>query len=94
MKNPKRTLREAASWADLSIIGIQFPVAIVIGYFFGRWLDRQLGTGPWLMAVFCLFGIIAGFINLFRIAAKAEADEGRREREGVGREEDGDHDGV
>lgn len=75
MKNRRRLLRQARTWADLSIIGIQFPVAIAIGFFWGRWLDRNLGTWPYLTAVFSLFGIIAGFMNLFRITAKAARDE-------------------
>jgi F0F1-type ATP synthase assembly protein I len=64
-------LRRARIWLDVSIIGIQFPVAIALGFFFGRWLDRSLGTAPWLTAVFSLFGIAAGFVNLFRITAQA-----------------------
>jgi len=72
-------LRDTASWLDLSIVGIQFPVAIALGYFWGRWLDRTLGTGPYLTAAFTLFGIVAGFVNLFRITAKAERDERERE---------------
>jgi len=60
---------------NVSIIGIQFPVAIAIGYFFGRWLDQQLGTSPYLMGLFTLFGIAAGFVNLFRIAAEASRSE-------------------
>jgi len=75
VKNRRRLLRQARTWADLSIIGIQFPVAIAIGFFWGRWLDRNLGTWPYLTAVFSLFGIVAGFINLFRITAKAARDE-------------------
>jgi ATP synthase protein I len=73
----KRTqeLRRARIWLDVSIVGIQFPVAIALGFFFGRWLDNQLGTAPWLMVVFSLFGIAAGFLNLFRITAKAGRDE-------------------
>ena len=73
----KRTkqLRRARIWLDVSIVGIQFPVAIALGFFFGRWLDNQLGTAPWLMLIFSLFGIAAGFLNLFRITAKASQDE-------------------
>jgi len=68
-------LRQARTWLDVSIVGIQFPVAIGLGYFFGRWLDGMFGTKPWCTAVFSLFGIIAGFINLFRITAQAGRDE-------------------
>jgi len=71
----QRQLRQARTWLDVSIVGIQFPVAIAIGFFWGRWMDRHLGTWPWLTAIFTLFGIVAGFVNLFRITAQAEQDE-------------------
>jgi F0F1-type ATP synthase assembly protein I len=74
-KKTKRALRGASTWLNVSIVGIQFPVAIAIGFFFGRWLDTQLGTAPWLMVVFTLFGIAAGFVNLFRITAQASRSE-------------------
>ena len=77
MAKGKKQLRRARIWLDVSIIGIQFPVAIVLGFFFGRWLDRHLGTQPWLTIVFSLFGIAAGFVNLFRITAQA----GRAEKQ-------------
>ena len=79
MARGTKQLRRARIWLDVSIIGIQFPVAIALGFFFGRWLDNQLGTGPWLMMVFSLFGIAAGFVNLFRITAQAGQAEKRIE---------------
>lgn len=77
----RRWLRQARTWADLSIVGIQFPVAIVIGYLWGRTMDRWFGTAPWLTIVFSIFGIAAGFLNLFRMTAKAARDEEALERE-------------
>jgi F0F1-type ATP synthase assembly protein I len=71
MGRGKKQLRRARLWLDVSVVGIQFPVAIAIGYFFGHWLDKQLGTDPWLTIIFALFGIAAGFVNLFRITAQA-----------------------
>ena len=70
MGRGKKQLRRARVWLDVSIVGIQFPVAIALGYFFGRWLDSQLGTHPWLTGLFSLFGIAAGFRNLVRLARK------------------------
>lgn len=67
--------RSATTWVNVSIVGIQFPVAIAIGYFFGRFVDGSLGTAPWLTLVFTLFGVIAGFVNLFRITAQASRSE-------------------
>ena len=74
-RKSKRAFRSASTWLNVSIVGIQFPVAIAIGFFFGRWLDGSLGTTPWLTLVFSLFGITAGFVNLFRITAQAAQSE-------------------
>jgi ATP synthase protein I len=79
--NGERRRRSAASLrriADASSLGLAFPIAIVIGYFFGRWLDGVLGTAPWMMAIFSVFGIAAGFLNAIRTAIR------------IGREEDQD----
>jgi len=75
MGRSKKQFRRARIWLDVSIVGIQFPVAIALGFFFGRWLDAQLGTHPWLTGIFSLFGIAAGFVNLFRITAQASRSE-------------------
>jgi F0F1-type ATP synthase assembly protein I len=80
MARRTKQLRRARIWLDVSIIGIQFPVAIALGYFFGRWLDGLFGTAPWLMIIFALFGIAAGFVNLFRITAQAGRAEQRIEK--------------
>ncbi len=86
----RRWLRSGSEWANLSIIGIQFPVAIVIGYLWGRGMDRLFGTYPWLTVIFSVFGIAAGFVNLFRIAARAGENEEREAREKKGDGESGD----
>ena len=100
-KTKGRGFRSASTWLNVSIVGIQFPVAIALGFFFGRWLDGSLGTTPWLTIVFSLFGIIAGFVNLFRITAQASQSEEDQFRPELGPiqvyppdddEEDDDHD--
>ncbi|MFV2072967.1 MAG: AtpZ/AtpI family protein [Thermoanaerobaculales bacterium] len=86
-----KQFRRASIWLDVSIIGIQFPVAIALGFFFGRWLDHQFGTWPWLTGVFSLFGISAGFLNLFRITAAAgRAEEKMNELEAAEAQEKND----
>ncbi|MGE5849367.1 MAG: AtpZ/AtpI family protein [Candidatus Methylomirabilota bacterium] len=52
--------------ARLSTIGVTLVAATAIGLAIGYGLDRLLGTGPWLTMLFALFGIVAGFLNLFR----------------------------
>jgi ATP synthase protein I len=49
-----------------------FPVSITIGAAFGYFLDRWLGTLPWLSAIFLGFGVAAAFVNLFRMLDKFE----------------------
>ena len=63
----KKNLRQAGNWLNASIVGIQFPVAMALGYFWGKWMDGVFGTEPWLTIIFSILGIIAGFVNLFRI---------------------------
>lgn len=75
MGRGKKQLRRARLWLDVSIVGIQFPVAIALGYFFGHWLDGLFNTGRWMTIIFALFGIAAGFVNLFRITAQASRAE-------------------
>ncbi|MEK6718746.1 MAG: AtpZ/AtpI family protein [candidate division NC10 bacterium] len=52
--------------ARLSTIGVSLVAATAIGLAIGYGLDRVLGTRPWLTLMFTLFGIAAGFLNLFR----------------------------
>ena len=83
----KRRGRAAASFrriADASSLGLAFPIAIVIGYFWGRWMDRVFGTAPWLMVAFTVFGIAGGFLNAIRTAIRIgrEEDEASKGRDG------------
>ena len=65
----------------LSTVGLTMVFATVIGLFVGRWLDRKLGTSPWLTVVFLLFGIFAGFRNLFTAARKSQEELDRSDKE-------------
>jgi ATP synthase protein I len=65
----------------LSTVGLTMVFATVIGLFVGRWLDRKLGTSPWLTVVFLGFGIFAGFRNLFVAARKSQEELDRSDKE-------------
>jgi len=52
--------------ARLSTIGVSLVAATAIGLAIGYGLDRWLRTSPWMTMIFTLFGIAAGFLNLFR----------------------------
>src|SRR4030095_11527666 len=60
---------EESSWkalAELSSIGMTLVLATVIGLAIGYYLDRWLGTSPWLVMIGLGLGIAAGFVNFFR----------------------------
>ena len=54
----------------LSTVGISFVLAIVIGFACGYYLDKWLGSGPWLLLVFTVFGLVAGIMNVYRTAGR------------------------
>jgi ATP synthase protein I len=50
----------------LSTVGLSFVLAIVLGAAAGYYLDRWLGTGPWMFLLFVIFGLVAGILNVYR----------------------------
>jgi ATP synthase protein I len=54
-----------SKWLEYSSVGIMFPASIVVGFFIGHFLDKWLKTDPWLTMIFILYGIGAGFYNLY-----------------------------
>ncbi len=58
----------------LSTVGLTMVFATMIGLFLGLWLDKMLGTSPWMAALFLLIGIFAGFRNLFTYVKKSQQD--------------------
>jgi len=51
-------------------VGSELGIATLIGLFGGSWLDRRLGTGPWLTIVGLALGMAAGIKSLMRLAPK------------------------
>ena len=45
-------------------------VSLAIGLLLGWYLDRLFNTEPWLMLLFFVFGIAAGFKSVIRLAQK------------------------
>ena len=49
-------------------MGTELVVATFLGSLIGYALDHYLGTGPFLLIIGLIFGVSAGFLNLYRIA--------------------------
>ena len=56
----------------LSTIGLSMALSVGIGAILGFYLDKKLGTGPWLFILFFCFGVAAAFRNLFLMHKKAK----------------------
>jgi ATP synthase protein I len=68
---------EKSAWsglAELSSVGFAMVIATVIGLVGGYYLDRWLGTKPWLLLLGLGFGIAAGFVMLFRSVNRANRE--------------------
>jgi len=56
--------------AGLSSLVLMLPSSIAVGLFIGYWLDKWLGTDPWLLIAFLLLGTVSGFYSLLRGVSK------------------------
>jgi ATP synthase protein I len=54
----------------LSSVGISMVAATFIGLAMGYYLDRWLGTTPWLTLSFLFLGIVSGFRNIFILTSR------------------------
>jgi len=70
----RKQLKLAARFAS---VGFELAMAIVVGFFGGRWLDGVFETKPVLGYLGLLLGIFAGFRSLF-VLAKSTHDESEK----------------
>lgn len=59
-------------FGNVATIGMQLVAATFIGLAMGYFLDEWLDTGPWLLIIFLLLGIIAGFRDVYREAMRLQ----------------------
>lgn len=48
------------------MMGIHLVSGVIVGMVMGFYLDKFFGTKPWLMLIFLILGIAAGYKNMFR----------------------------
>ncbi len=61
--------------ASAASVGLELALGVVVGWAMGHYLDRWLGTDPWLMLLFLCLGIAAGFKGVLRVAKQATEDD-------------------
>jgi F0F1-type ATP synthase assembly protein I len=67
-------------------VGIQFALSILVFLYLGQWLDRKLGTAPWLLIVGVFLGAGGSFYSMYRklMAVQARDDAARKARRDSG----------
>lgn len=64
--------RKGMSGSEFAGIGLQFAVTLVVFALGGVWLDRRLGTSPWLLILLVLGGSGLAFWAMYRRLVAAE----------------------
>jgi ATP synthase protein I len=62
-----------------STIGLEMGISVAIGIVLGYFLDRYLGTTPWLTLIFMLLGVAAAFRSLFALMKTINKNKGPHE---------------
>jgi len=80
-RDPPKGRGPAVSGAEFAGIGVQFALTILVFVFAGIWLDRRLGTTPWLLLICVFAGAAGGFYSMYRtVTRRGAAGSSGRER--------------
>ena len=74
-----RKTKRAFENLSASAVGMEVGLSVVIGILIGMWLDRTFGTSPWLLIVWLIFGVAAGFTSAIRAMRRVDRAERRDE---------------
>jgi F0F1-type ATP synthase assembly protein I len=58
--------RKGMSGSEFAGVGMQFAITLVLFTLAGVWLDRRLGTSPWLLIILALGGSALAFWGMYR----------------------------
>lgn len=67
-----KLLRQIASYSTL---GLEMGLSVAVGAGIGYYLDKWLKTEPWLLIIFLVFGVIAGFRSLYRALKRLQKED-------------------
>lgn len=67
-----RSGKRAYNALNASSVGIELGLSVAIGLLIGFYMDRWLGTEPWLMLLWLTFGVVAGFRGVIRAVKRAD----------------------
>jgi len=75
----KKNNQNIESLGSASVMGLHLVSGVIVGIAMGYYLDKYFGTKPWLTLIFLVFGIIAGYKNMFREMKRIQKKESETE---------------
>ncbi len=64
--------QERALWGELMSLGMVFPIAIVLGYFLGRWIGGLVGHPKPGQYIGLALGVATGFWELYKVTLRLD----------------------
>ncbi|HZX36484.1 MAG TPA: AtpZ/AtpI family protein [Thermodesulfobacteriota bacterium] len=68
---PEQEKKQYKALMSLTSMGFATVISTLLGFWFGLYLDGVFGTTPWLMLLFLILGVIAGFRNIYMTIKKS-----------------------
>ena len=68
LKNTNESKKRGIFMGSAFRLGTELVAAVVIGTIIGFILDNWFGTKPWFIIAFFFLGVIAGMLNVIRVA--------------------------
>ena len=79
-----RTGKRVYSALNASSVGLELGISVALGLLVGFYMDKWLGTQPWLMLLWLTLGLVAGFRGVFRAVKRADREAEREQGGGDG----------
>jgi len=57
-----------------SALGLELAISVILGLAIGYYLDKWLGTGPWMTVIWLGLGFAAGVRSLYRAVLRSGKD--------------------
>tara|TARA_Y100001970_G_scaffold285107_1_gene403954 strand:- start:567 stop:848 length:282 start_codon:yes stop_codon:yes gene_type:complete len=70
--NPHKKIKKESGAGFGFKISTEIIAALVVGVGIGLIVDKYLGTKPFGLIIFFIFGALAGFLNVYRVMRRIE----------------------
>ena len=79
----RKAAHDGPTGAEFAGVGLQFAISIIGGLYAGQWLDRKLGSAPWLLIIGVFLGAGLSFYSMYRklMGAQEREDAARKARQ-------------